>query len=295
VGGSATYISQPERDFFPEHLLNAYPFIPASFIKPETITEIFPAGMQWVNNTWLIIHLLLAILLTVLMIRDFRSRQSNTVKLSSLLYSVTWLVSLCISFMLAFLSIRVAKEEILPGWFWTYIEEPRYYGLAIILIQLCVFVFASGSFLQGEKRRIWVSLILLLMFIPEIARGTYFTINRVVKFNTEEYSWQYEDRFQKYADRILSSFKRPGESAVVTGSSYYMNHRVNLYSKVPILDSSLAVNDLSSLRTSQSLVLLVILQQKDLDSYRKFISSAGNYEAGRFEDYHFYVVHVNAR
>ena len=295
VSGSATYISQPERAFFPEHLLEAYPFIPASFLKPETLIELLPAGQGWIRHLYLVVHILLSILLTIFMVKSFRSRKPNERILTSLFYFITWSVSLCITVLLAFLSLRVAKEEILPGWFWTYIEEPRYYGLAIVLIQLSVFVFASKSIYKREGRGFWLSIILLILFLPEIARGSYFTINRIGKFNTEEYSWQYEDRFQKYAGQLIDNFKHPGQLAVVTGSSYYMNHRVNLYSKIPILDSSLVINNLSSLQTSHSVLLLVILQEKNLASYKKFIDSVGQKEAGRFEDYHFYILHVNAR
>ena len=120
-------------------------------------------------------------------------------------------------------------------------------------------------------------------------------VNRITKWDMEEFSWQYENRFQKYADQLLHQSQLAGEAAAVTGSSYYMNHRVNLYSKIPILDISLLKRGISELTTTRPLAILVILQEKSMASYRDFIVDFAGNEVGRFKDYHFYILHVNTR
>src|SRR5688572_24195887 len=56
--GSATYISETTRGFFPENLAGAYPAIPASFINPDTIGLVVPPGSKRVVITFRILQLL---------------------------------------------------------------------------------------------------------------------------------------------------------------------------------------------------------------------------------------------
>lgn len=123
-------------------------------------------------------------------------------------------------------------------------------------------------------------------------RGILFDINRIVNIKKEEYSWQYENRFQKYATKILEKEKQPGEKAIVTGSAYYMTNRVGLWSNIPVLDDASKINNLTSLNTKTPVLLLIILDDKDLGKFEPFTTLYAKEAVGKFNQYNFYTLHI---
>lgn len=289
VSGSATYISQTERGFFPENLLHFYPFLPASLVKPETVQLAFDVSA--VPVLFQIIHLLLFLLIIGIFLFSLRRYKFQNISLRQNFFYLSVLLIGGICLVLAFLSVTVAKEEHFPGVFWTYVQEARYYGPAIMLTQLSALAFFQ--FGTRTKYLKYVFTFLIFLFCIEIVHGMLFSAKRIVRFNKEEYSWQYEDKFQKYADSILKSQQNifSAKKAVITGSSYYMNHRVSLYSHVPILSEARSVNNPGILRTKEPILLLVILNKNDLTAFQTFLSS-GRKLAGQFRDFYFYAVYV---
>ena len=192
------------------------------------------------------------------------------------------------------LSIRVAEEEILPDYLWTYVEEPRYYGLAAVLIHLGVFVLYQ--YYRPKRSRFLKYLICFLIFslIPEFFRGVIFDLNRIAHFKKEEYSWQWENRLQKYAASVTKNAQQKwhAEKVIVTGSSYYVNNRVVLYSHVPPLLAADKINDLSILNTKAPVLILVILYEKDFANFQPFLSSKEKEDAGSLNGYYYYTVYV---
>lgn len=211
------------------------------------------------------------------------------------LFALTLLFSWGTTLLLALLSLQVEKETWESGQLWTYIEEHRYYGLPIVLIQLSAFTLYHEykQVLSKWLKRIY--LLLLLFLIIEIARGAVFTLNRALNFAKEEYSWHYEYRLQQYADDIIKTAlqKVYAEKVVVAGSRNYINHRVSLYSNAPILQLSSPIPEFQSLKTSQKTLMLFILEEKDKASWATYINAANNEVAGHFNGLYFYTVYVN--
>ena len=133
-----------------------------------------------------------------------------------------------------------------------------------------------------------------MLMIPEMLRGIYFDINRIRNFKKEEYSWQYEKRFQQYAASVIKTEKqsRTIEKVVVTGTSYYMNHRVVINSHLPLLSEVYKINDFSSLNTKSPVLLLVIIEKKAFPAFQSFLSQKDVKAAGNFGDYFFYTAYV---
>lgn len=289
VSGSAAYISQPERGFFPEHVLDSYPFLPASIIKPDTV-EMLGLNSGNVLEVYLIIHLILGAVLLIYILRIFIKDRFKTLSIQRSFLYLSFLIGIAVVGLLLILSLRVGKEEILPGWFWTYVEEPRYYGLVIVLIHLSLFVFlrSRNSFLRR------LLLISILFMSIETLRGIYFNVRRLALLNKEEYSWQYENRFQKFADSIIQKEqqKYSAKKTVVTGSVYFMNHRISLYSHVPVFFAVHQINDPSSLNTGEPVLLLVVLRKQHLADFKPFLASYSDKLAGQFDDFYFYTMYV---
>jgi hypothetical protein len=290
--GSAAHISQPGRGFFPEHLLDAYPAIPSAFLQPDSIGILTgqPVGtgtMIYRLFQWL--HLFSGMAGLWFATRLWLENRGKGLSMTTGYLALTTGILLTITVLLALLSLIVPREEILPGWLWTYVEEPRYYGLAIVMIQLGLFICAGMKKPLSRGKRNLLFFLFLLLF-AEMIRGMIFTANRVARFGKEEYHWQYEYRFQKYADEILRKDTSNITRRAVTGSSHYMNNRVSLYSNIPVLNANESINDLTSLQTSVPMLLLVIIHEKDFPNFRSFLE---NQEAtGHFEGYSFFTIYV---
>jgi hypothetical protein len=293
VSGSAGYISQPQRGVFPEHILSAYPFIPAAFIQPESIaifTQQAKGLTSFFTAVFQLLHLFLFAGIALFLIKrkpDGWFKKNNPVK--DFLY-LTFLVSLITTLLLVVLSIWVEKEEILPGYFWTYIEDPRYYGLPVILLQLSFFITYRYSYTNSRLLR-YSFLFLLLLLFSEFFRGIIFSANRFTNIKKEEYSWQKENRFQKYAVSLIRKEINPSENVVISGPPYTMTNRISLYSGFPVLNDASSINNLPCLSSKKPILLFVVLHKINLVDYNKFLSYRGK-NIGSFGDYIFFAVHI---
>jgi hypothetical protein len=194
---------------------------------------------------------------------------------------------------LGILSLLVAKEENVAGSSWTYIEEPRYYGIISVMIHLGVFVLFTIRKTPAKWKRVFI--LLLILMLPEMFRGLIFDTNRLIRLNKETYSWQTEYRLQRYADDIIrkEAGQQVHELTVITGSSYYLSYRVGLFSHAPVMAQSGKINDLVNLGTQKPTMLLAIIEEKELARYKPFLSSGQKKLAGYLNGFYFYTLHVN--
>lgn len=294
VSGSAGYISQPQRGFFPEHVLSAYPFIPASFLQPESIA-IFTHQAKGLSfflaRVFQILHLFLFTAIALFIIKKKSAGKFKKISpVRDFLY-ITFFISLMITLLLLVLSIWVEKEEILPGYFWTYIEDPRYYGLPVILIQLSFIIIYKDLYSKSRQTK-YLCWLLSVLLLAEFSRGVLFTLNRIKNYKREEYSWQYEDRFQQYATSLIKKEVRPLEEVVITGPPYVMTNRISLYTNFPVLNDASTINNLSSLRTKRPVLLFIVLHAVNYNEYKTFLLNSNIRKIGSFDKYSFFVAHI---
>jgi len=290
---SIGYISQPGRGIYFEHLLDFYPFLPASLIKPDTVALLLTLDNKLINSIYNLFHLALFVLLLIFLFKVIWRKRGRP-SLFEQYYIIVAFITLTITALLAFLSIRVEKEEILPGWFWTYIEEPRYYGIIYVLLHLLLFLVL----IRFKRANIYVKTFLITSFIllsVESSRGAKFTWNRIQNFGIEEYSWQYELRFQKYADSILKAeMKKTAISkAVVTSSHLYYANRVSIYNELPILKDATLINNSSNLQTSQPVILLAIIREDHKENFANFLEKHKEDFSGQFDAYSFFTILIH--
>jgi hypothetical protein len=300
VSTNAEYISDAKAGFYPENVLAAYPFLPASFIKPDTVAKLTGLGGQgeaFVIRLFQGVHLLLLFVVVVVIIRMMYRQGRKKLAVTEGFFYFCFFTSLAVVGLLALLSLRYKKAEELPGFWWTYIQEPRYYGLPNVLLHLAVFaLYQYGKGKRSGTLRYTAGVLLLVLFV-EVCRGGLFVGSRVWNLGKEEYSWQYENRFQKYAAGVMAKAQKEHgvERSVVTSPSYYYANRVALYAHVPTLQHTDAINEGSSLATQEPVLLLVLLHQNDSSRFGAFLSQYGRRPAGIFEDYSFYTVYVTPR
>jgi hypothetical protein len=290
LSGSATYVSPAKSGFFPQNLLDAYPVFPSAFLSPDTLS-LLSNNLSVYSFTYHLYQLIYLIVVVALVYGLFNLFQtfSRTNSLHKTFFHLSLLVFFALVGVLAILSVLTAKGQETPGRLWTYIQEPRYYGPLVVLMQLLLFiVYPAGK----NKTKAFFHLMFLLLAI-ETSRGIVFSIKRIRLINKEEYGWQYEDRFQKYADTILRTAEKKFsiERTVVTGSIYFMNNRVSLYSHVPVLPAAKALNEPSLLHTQKPVLLLAIIHKKDFPAFQPFLSAQKEI-AGKFNEFYFYTVYV---
>ena len=131
----------------------------------------------------------------------------------------------------------------------------------------------------------------------EASRGAIFIFNRVRKFNKEEYSWQYDLKFQKYTSSLLSQqlLKKPVDKVVVTGSENYWSNRVAVYNNVPVLTNGEVVNYSTALKSSEPVLLLVIIRDVQKEKFKSFLSEPTKQLLGRFDEKSIYSVYVQPK
>ena len=291
VSGSVAYTRTPGVGFYPEHILSAYPFIPASFVKPDTFPAVLQMPLSIANGFLQLIHLAFFVMVLIYFITSFRRKEYKNMTLVQSFEWVSFLISLTIFLSLLILSLRIATDKISSG-YWTFLQDARYYGLAIVLIQLAFFIFLHNCRYQKNVLKP-VVLLLFVLLATEVFRGAGFVANRIVNIKREEYSWRHDLRFQKYAAELVEKEKKKYtvDHAVLTGSEY-LNNRVTLQTTIPRMYDDELINDISTLSTSKPVLLIVIFQDVARQKFAPFIAAHQIREVGRFESFTFYSVHI---
>lgn len=297
ISGTGAHISSPGRGFFPEHLLRAHPFLPASFATPNTIRKLPGNAAEMAMNFFRIIHVVGLLLILFIAIRSFLKKGLKQASIHRTFLFLALAISLAITVVLAGLSLVVDKELMPPDRWWTYVEDARYYGLAEILVHIAVFYLFSLAVRERPKTAGILLLSLPLLLLPEIARGVTFTMKRVIRYGNENYYWQQEKEFY---DQVASSIKKKQDSlqvtrTVVTGSLYYGNHRSSLIQQIPVLDEVTSLNMPGSLQTTQPVLLLAIIRHDSREGFSQFINYPGTELAGQFNGFYFYTLYVTPR
>ena len=163
--------------FYPENLLNFFPFISSSFVDhtfwDSFLSKIFHVPFEKMANFWKILDVFLLIFTAGIL---FKKRTKN------LLYkNIPWLVCigtcLFILFSLCFIStILKSSEEGLTRQTFTFVNTPRFYIFIMLIIQLSGFyvIFKSNS-------RLFLKIILLSIFFIGSLHGLYFTVKQILQ------------------------------------------------------------------------------------------------------------------
>jgi hypothetical protein len=199
VSGSIAYVRASGVGFYPEHILSSYPFILASFIKPDTLPVITSISADIVYRILQFIQVIFLVLLIMIFLKWMRKREINKMDIKQSFVFILIGVSLVSFFSLLVLSLGIATDKISSG-YWTFLQDARYYGLSIVLIQLGYFLLIHHWRHHSLLRKSILTFLFLLLMV-EMFRGIGFVSNRIIHINKEEFSWQHDIRFQKFAIR----------------------------------------------------------------------------------------------
>lgn len=293
ISGSAGYVKEQSRGFFPENLQATFPFVTGSFIKPESAEELLPAQPGVHAFLLACFRIISVVSFTVLLFFLLRGVVQNRLKKETVrgdYFYLSFFISSIIIFLLAFLSLRVAKEPLDPGQSWTYVEEPRYYGIIAVLLHMGVFALYPWYKTVKKASIKFLFPALILFMVPEMIRGVAFSAHRIQNIKKETYGWQYELQFQKIADKIINDIeqRQNNKSIVVTGTSDWMTLRVSLYSHLPYFADVNKLLTPERLKTSKPVTLLAIIKDNHINSFKSFLSLESVRHEGSGNGYLFY-------
>ena len=159
-----------------------WPAIPTSLVNIDTIRILLPNfyqffyhGMQWVQ-------LVILFFLTIAFFRIIRRGGHRAMSLYEDFLFICFLTSLFVIGVLCTLSLLVGNETMPDGSLWTYVQEPRYYGIITILTQLLVFSQISIVSKKMKKYSRSITIVFFILISLEILRGAVFITNRIIKF-----------------------------------------------------------------------------------------------------------------
>lgn len=294
ISGSGAHISSTGRGFYPEQLVRAHPLFPASFVTLNTLRKLPVYPRQQIIDILKVVNVLIFLFLVLIAIKEF---VRNGFKQATIQKTFLFLaLKLCgaITVVLALLSLFVYREIVPPDRWWTYVEDARYYGLADIMIHLSLFLFFF--YYRNKVTGLLKSIFFILPFllIPEAIRGFTFTAKRVIDIGKEKYYWQQEQEFQGYAEKIVHQKKDSlhVQKAAVSGSLYYANYRASLHEQIPVLEDLTALNNPSSLKSTEPVILLVIIKDNAKPGFQQFIDYPKTELAGNLNGFYFYTLYV---
>ncbi len=162
------------KGFFPENLLQIYPFISAALINTNfwcvQLEDIFKTPFYVFFNVFQLLDLLLFMLILFLSIYYYKN-----IKLPYLFF-IFLSISMAIIFMVFYMSVtyKAFPNKAFTGG-WTYVSESRSFLLIIIFFQLLFFylIFKTNLVARGLKN------FLFILFVIECLHGVYYTIKQV--------------------------------------------------------------------------------------------------------------------
>lgn len=296
ISGESAYVSESPRGFFPENLLSVYPLIPAAIIKPETISLSInsPTTEVKILSLFRYVYFFSFVLGLFYLTRHLIKTKFKSLTIKSDFFYLTIGICMATIVLLAALSLRIAKGEDTPGNWWTFIQEARYYGLPNVLIHITIFALYLIYKSSGSRLIRLIFYFLLLSLLPELFRGAFFTAKRAVHLGKDEYSWQGDLKIQRYVDSIITTAKQRTliDDVVLTGSSYYFNNRISLYSHIPILEATSNIDNAVTLETKKPVLLLSVIHNNDSDFVKKYKTVENTVIAGYYYDFTIFISRV---
>src|SRR5205085_12312011 len=170
--------------FFPGNLKDFHPAIPSAFVNPDSVQLIAPpesSTFRIIFHCMQMLHVLFFATGLVIIAKRIFKKGIRNLNLTGDFFYLAFFISAAISAVLIILSVTVGKEENIPGHWWSYVEEPRYYGMIHVFVHLGIFILYWQLRSKDLKLARTIFIATLILILPEIIRGAFFIVNRVTK------------------------------------------------------------------------------------------------------------------
>lgn len=206
--GSIAFVNSRETGLFPDNFLKMYPVVPASFIDIETCVSFFCniSNADFFKTVALVIYIS-AVFYFALVLYVFQWLLKNRMQITDrndlYVYFASG-ISLAISGLLFWLSLR-NSARISPFYnLWTYVQEYRYFVFIVIVLQLSVFIYLFNHYKQlNQFWRITALGCATLMTLGVVHKMIY--TGKIITSSPPFYSLSV---FKKEAGQIIDEFTK---------------------------------------------------------------------------------------
>lgn len=272
--GSAGYIVDTGRGFFPENFIHWTPFIVESFINKTFATS------QLINRTGISVSQGLFVLKTLnavffiglafVSIYLFSRRRvfKTTISFENFLL-IGFFISAATCISLSYLTLTFRPQ---PGW-GNYQEEPRYFMFINLYLQIAFvgWIFLYSSWKKSLSKKIIISVFSLLLFI-EVTHNIYFQTKATL--SPHKYVSPYEEQDYVYFINLIKSSARenPGtEIYVIADNDELFLLLTNYLGHKGIYDGFNLVKALPSVK--RKTILILALYDNQIADYKSFITA----------------------
>ncbi|MBL7699308.1 MAG: hypothetical protein JNK79_14175 [Chitinophagaceae bacterium] len=274
--GQASYIFLSGRRFYPENLLEFYPFITASFVDINFVLlqlgKLSGASyMTMFESARILDFLLLAILMVMFLkfvIKRFALQDSWDVFIT-----VTGVLGILICGTLSYLSLTndPASTLFTDGLSWTFVAEPRFFLLLMIVLPLIAahYLFKSGdSRSTSSFKKAGRGLFYCLVFFQVLHTG-YFLAKRFYPLGLTGDNVLITSPVKSYLEQKIQKMKETGADVVMTSNNETVSNWATLNGEKGILN----IEELNSfgLSAKRPTVLLVLIEDQMLPQYRAML------------------------
>lgn len=298
--GSAGYILETERGFFPENLIRWTPFIPASFINLSFLSS------QVIRHTGVPAETLFVFLEVINSIIFFSmilylakcwfvNKEFNTLNPFRWFVITGTITSLLIMASLAYVSLTHKEQPRFAG-SWNYIYESRYFAFVFCFIQILFlwWVFQTKRLWYKKAASVVVFAGCIILF-TEVAHSLYFQTKVALNFNHYKSS-VYREADYRWFDSFLSKLEdeNPGVPLLVASpNDHYYPYRALYENHKGIFDPENLLQGLPEVKKNSLLVLM--LYEADHEKYKDFISDTKARLINQIQFSRYYVIELTPR
>jgi hypothetical protein len=295
ITGTATYIRDTGKGFFPESLLEMHPFLFSSFINVSF------AAAQLSNETNISYENILYIIqvthwLLVIVVVSFFIGRINRFLIKPLPCIDNYLImgsllSLVVIGLLSYLSITNAPFETGEKYKWTYVHEGRYFAFPVFFFQQLLFVALERYKLLGQKFIKHLLAIIALLFTIDFFHNIFYTTKSAIATGQSVCKNPHSPGLIRFVETLTrETIKQfPGKKIVFYSRPVFIGSQAAFYYPVPALYNWANKNDLA-IHTDEDILLIYISNQPG--SLPETLKNIRVVNKLQFDKYYFTIINI---
>lgn len=270
--GSAGYIVETGRGFFPDQLLDWAPVGPGAFINIFFVTSqlIHITGIS-VDGALMLLKILNAIILvSVVLIFAYLfwiKKFFATVDPFRLFALIGFSISAATCISLSYLNLTYKPQ---PGW-GNYLGEPRYFAFVTLFLQI-IFIGWISLFTSWRKsifQKIIVFVFSFILFI-EVTHSIYFNCKLVMNFEKYKTAYTKEPDFLYFKNMFSQLIKdNPGTEILTIGDEFFEYMTAYLGQKA-VYDGPEFIKSIHNVK--KKTIVVFALYDREMPVYKDFLS-----------------------
>ena len=288
------FLSKMKSGFFPENLLQTYPFIPASFFNLHLLAtqSTIITGIvytEWLNLAkW--INLPASVFLAFVFIRYLWTHRFKPANTASRFLFLGGFSAFLILGELIFLA--VTKDPVIgpPLFSWSFVVSGRYFAFVQLFIQIAVAWWLFCERGKGTIKGVIKKVFLVIVFL-QILHGIYFVTKKLLNPVPLDQAMVQNAIFASIINFIQEETKKdPKRKVIVSAFDKQYGFLANLYGGTGYFNPQELNQTLPQSR--EKAVLLFMVRKKEMPYLSAFLKQPGIQYLYQLQDYFYYTYYV---